>query len=199
MGRPTYLSVDIDYWDLAKTPYEAMNMFRKIFSLNVPLVIVKQHDGLLEFANESGALKLINVDYHSDFANYKSDKHLEYEIPNCGTWVDFIEGLQEFEWRYPSHNKCFRQWEGRCETGLGLRRGSRFWTTGKTPRGLRVSHDRGIKYLPYKNIVAAGVAVSPEYWNNAVVEQDIMDFLAANAAKFTYVESAVKWAWKRAA
>jgi hypothetical protein len=201
MGLPTYLSVDLDYWDLAKTPYEAINMFRKLLGLGVPLSIVEQHDGLLEFANESGALKLINVDYHSDFANYVSDEKLAEAIPNCGTWVDFVEGLQEFEWRYPSRYKCFRLREGRCEyfTCSNKRSSGGFWTTGRTTRGLRVSHTPGIKYLPYKNIVAAGVALSLGYWNNDMVEQDIMDFLAANSAKFTYIEPFVKRAWTMAA
>lgn len=194
----TYLSIDLDYWDLAKMPNEALTLFRKIFSLKVPLVIVEQHDGLLEFVNESRALKLINVDYHSDFANYESDEErLLDEIPTCGTWVDFIEDLQEFEWRYPSHNKCFRQREGRCESFT--RTNGLFWTTGKALRGQCVSHTQGIKYLPYRNVIAAGVAVSPEYWNNTPVEQDIMNFLAANADKFFYIEPAVKRAWKRAA
>jgi hypothetical protein len=195
--RPTYLSVDIDYFDMDKTPQNGLRLFRKLFSLGVPLTIVEDHDGLLEFAKESGATKLINVDYHSDFANYKNDERMEDVIPDCGTWVDFIDGLQEFEWRYPSHNKCFRQREGRCEPFT--RFNTRFWTTGQALRGQRVSHTQGIKYLPYKSIVAVGVAISPEYWNNVPIEQDIMDFLAANAAKFTYVEPCVKWAWKRAA
>jgi hypothetical protein len=180
-----------------KTPQNGLRLFRKLFSLGVPLTIVEDHDGLLEFAKESGATKLINVDYHSDFANYKNDERMEDVIPDCGTWVDFIDGLQEFEWRYPSHNKCFRQREGRCEPFT--RFNTRFWTTGQALRGQRVSHTQVIKYLPYKSIVAVGVAISPEYWNNVPIEQDIMDFLAANAAKFTYVEPCVKWAWKRAA
>jgi hypothetical protein len=182
---------------LAKTALEAKDLFRKIFKMGIPLALVEDHDGLLEFADKSRATKLINVDYHSDYANFTEEEFVD-DVPNCGTWIDHVKRLKEFEWRYPSHYACFRSRAGRCEA-WGTRAPTLFWGTGVSRRGHSVKHLQGIKYLPYSNIVAAGVAVSPEYWNNPVIEQDIMDFLAANADKFVYIEPCVKGAWKRAA
>jgi len=195
--QPTYLSVDLDYFDLDKTPLSGKSLFRRLFKLNVPLVIVDTHEDLVRYVNRSKSTKLINVDYHSDFGNLKKEDLKPYNF-NCGTWIDYLKNVVHFEWRYRSCKACFKDKEGRCESNW-YGDDSAFWYTGVSYQGHNVRHKQGIKYLPYSSIVAAGVAVSPEYWNNEGVEQDIMNFLAANADKFVYVEPCVVRAWRDAA
>jgi hypothetical protein len=192
----TYLSIDIDYWDLAKTAVEAKDLFRKLFKLGIPLAIVEDHDGLLEFADKSRATKLINVDYHSDYANF-TEKDFKDDVPNCGTWIDHVKRLKEFEWHYPSFRKCFRAKEGRCESWSRRENdATRFWRTGVSRRGHFVSHKQGLKNLPYSRIVAAGVAVSPEYWNNEYIEEEIFMYLYGYQKHFKYVEPCVARDWR---
>lgn len=192
--KPTYLSIDLDYWNLDKTPLQAKQLFRKLFSTGIPLVLVRDHDALLDFANRSKATKLINVDYHSDFANYTEEDYGD-AIPNCGTWIDFVKRLEEFEWRYPSHNKCFKKCEGRCECSW-YGAAAAFWRTQISRRGHRVRHSRGIKYLPYSAVIAAGVSVSPEYWENEEVLQEILRFLELNKKRFKHIERVVEFRWE---
>jgi len=192
-----YLSIDIDYWNLAETALEAKDFFRKIFRLGVPLVIVWDHQDLIEFADKSAATKVINVDYHSDYANL-TEKQFEELVPDCGTWVEYIKRLKEFEWRYPSFSRCFKNMEGRCEewTRFGVNAAMRFWKAGVSRRGHVVAHKQGIKNLPYSQIVAVGVAVSFGYWNNDKIENDIYKYLYHHRKHFKYIDRWVTSDWE---
>lgn len=193
----TYLSIDIDYWDLAETTLEAKDLFRKIFRLGVPLVIVDDHQDLIEFVNKSAATKVINVDYHSDYANL-TEKEFEELVPNCGTWIDYIKCLEKFEWRYPSFSRCFKDKEGRCEgwSNYGINAAMRFWKAGVSRRGHTVIHKQGVKNLPYSQIVAVGVAVSSEYWNNRKIENDIYKYLYHHRKHFKHIDRCVTGDWE---
>jgi len=189
----TYLSIDLDYWQNDADELAAIRFLHKILGLRVPKVIFHEHDSLLEFVNESGCSKLINVDYHSDFANFGNIHEMETEGCNCGTWVDFAEPLKTFEWRYPSYYRCFKRGEGRCDRYQAQQPSvqTRCWSRGKGLRGLEVAHKEGVKGIRTDAVKAVGIAISSDFWwdrdTRYTVFPAIMHFLFSNRRKFSTV------------
>ena len=94
----TYLSVDLDYWILDIDQESSIAFFQNIFEREIPFKIVKEHQELLPFVDESGCTKLINVDWHSDLAD------TPFTELNEGTWVNAVTWRTEgsYQWVHPS-------------------------------------------------------------------------------------------------
>ena len=68
----SYLSIDLDYWRNEKNDQESTKVFKKVFSLGLPLYVVKTHEQLLSHINRSRYDVIYNVDYHSDIFGFHS-------------------------------------------------------------------------------------------------------------------------------
>ena len=179
-----YLSIDLDYWKNTRISKYPLEFLAKVMALRVPKVLVLEHDALLtEPCRPKGFEKLINVDYHSDFANYKKNERRYF---NCGTWVDEFPDIAEFEWRHPNQHTCFDKCEGRCER-LWIRSYDICWKNNKAFSGIRMAHREGLRSLPWKDVSAVGIAVSPDYWDNKSSVNTLgkmLDFLYAKRRLF---------------
>lgn len=106
----TYLSIDLDFW-LAdpgdslpiKTLFQLLGALKNI---ECPKVIVKDHDELVPFIDESTPSKIVHIDYHQDIAWPTPHDRGPLEL-NCGTFFWFIQNKEniEFTWYYPD-TKC---------------------------------------------------------------------------------------------
>jgi hypothetical protein len=109
----TYLSIDLDYWNgLRKRSIDTF--FAHVFQLQLPIWIAPFHDQLLPHINQHDCDTLINVDYHSDIADFPALGRRRLPC-NEGTWANFVKWKKKgtFIWRY-SHPICPTDWEGYC-------------------------------------------------------------------------------------
>jgi len=152
-----YLSIDLDYWSTFGNCRSAGQFFRKVLFLNVPILVVIEHEELVPNINKSGAQILYNVDYHSDIC---SDEQIKAsEQPEDGTWVNFISWKKtgEYHWIYPN-KKCYDLNEGLChaeEQYDPFTKDLSGWK--KTEHTLRLST------IDWRKICAVGVCLSPGY------------------------------------
>jgi hypothetical protein len=153
----TYLSIDLDYWSECRTERTMLPFIEKALSLQVPTLVVKDHHWLTSHANAHPAEQLINVDYHDDIASRPCDF-------GEGTWASFVKWRHPcavFEWRYPTYE---RGRYGRCDEEADVYNGARArtgwcWTTKRL----------GVKDIPWNEVVAVGIALSPDYWSHGSV------------------------------
>jgi hypothetical protein len=153
----SYLSIDLDYWRDTPTRHPANNFFKKVFALNVPMVLCKRHHWLVPDINkhfpEDGIV--YNVDFHSDITGEDgANPRL-----NCGNWADFIKRRKEghFIWVYPNVQKCYRESWGLC--GTDRQPFEKSYSEWK-----RISRRQGTNYIRLANVERVGIAISPDYY-----------------------------------
>jgi hypothetical protein len=98
----TYLSIDLDFWNY----FVAFNCFipdpwskiATLLTLNIPILVVENHDELTEHANSFGIDKLVNVDYHDDLGDGTEEHSL-----SCANWPLHLmnTGRISYIWRHP--------------------------------------------------------------------------------------------------
>ena len=104
----TFLSIDIDFWnDLKPERLEADLRFiiERAKKKNLPINAVMNHQQMTPLVNESGALRLLNIDTHSDLASF------DVRSFNCGTWVSYVKWRKKgtYAWYHRlsvSHGEC---------------------------------------------------------------------------------------------
>jgi hypothetical protein len=106
---------------------------------------------------------IYHVDYHSDLVHEDTDSEL-----NEVTWAAYYKHRRRtiFEWRYPDHKECFTQGYGLCE-----------WTASGpayfNPNMLgykKIIHKQGVADIAWKNIVAVGICLSPNWCDDWVFD-----------------------------
>ena len=97
---PTYLSIDLDYWNYA--PELVVPDLETILRRagDVPIRLVDSHDKLLAHADAYTWHCLVNIDQHADLAAYEVIR--QHWQPGCGDWVDYLgEKTKEYIWCCP--------------------------------------------------------------------------------------------------
>lgn len=160
--RDTYLSIDLDYWETV-TP-TMLQFLRKVFQLNVPVLLCKSHEQMLRNVNGSNARVLINVDYHADLC--EDDAGGKPPTVECGTWINAVKWRKSgsFIWVCPNKKKCYEIGAGRCDSSRDPETDP-FKNRNNGWRKARVR--TGLKHVDLSRVKAVGIAVSPEYleWN----------------------------------
>jgi hypothetical protein len=163
-----YLSVDLDYWGANENDKPFCTRFiNRLFSLNVPILVVREHHHMLTDVNNSGCSHIEHVDYHSDLVDWpregKKFTDLQYDSRmnlNCGSWLSYVMWRRRgsIRWRYPIDN-CFRTPDalGMCHT---LVNPFEFDVSG----WYKTSHQSGLSDLPWRDISKIGIAISDDYW-----------------------------------
>ena len=151
----TYLSVDLDYWGAAPYAQGVTKFLTRVRNLKLPIFCAVHHHHILEHVNENPCDCLVNTDWHSDLSN--DDPSL---LLNCGTWANYVEWANDahFEWRHPQakvgkYNYCHgdkNPFEEPCTP----------WR--------KVTKRQGLRNLPWSDIKAIGLCVSPDYVDNRV-------------------------------
>ena len=166
--KKTFLSVDLDFWCLHKKRTESFeHLMFKLFKLGVPINCVMYHHEMLSLVNEQPIDKLINIDYHSDFADIDNNR-LTKEYFNEGTWINFVEesNKSEFLWIYPQKS-CTLTTEGACyenydpfvvcsEDAIKLTQ----WKSSKK----RISTKNILNDDELSCVTSVGISISPD-WN----------------------------------
>lgn len=168
----TFLSVDLDYWNEVDNGISRMVKYLKsIHASNIPVVLVKDHDEMLPFVDQSEANFLINLDYHSDLADLciKDEKPvLENREFNCGTWINWVKCRNKgrFLWIHP-HKDCYIRshckWDsrggGRCDVDKNP------FTTEFDTGWKEAKHRTGPppKVSGISGLVMIGLCISPDY------------------------------------
>jgi len=163
--RRIYLSIDLDYWrshDDSVEP-QVTQFFKRVLALKKTIAVAVYHHHLLEHINRCRRLTdVINVDYHSDIQDLNQDGTLPDDVGE-GSWANFVEGRERmaFTWRYPLE-ECITPTA--YDPGPGYCHGSGDPFTEPTCIDWRrVIKKQGIARLPWRDIVAVGVCLSP-YW-----------------------------------
>lgn len=180
----TYLSIDIDYFN-EENPLERRmhSFFNQVKNLNIPGILVVDHDELVPHVDSFDWDKLVNVDYHSDISDilyskekgYYCNKTEKKEECNEGTWVNFVRGKDgHYEWRYPN-KQAFSYW-GRCESTPSeypfFEPGNRCYHSWEND--IRAVH--GLRGLDLNDVVAFGVCLSPGWANEQVLHMFLDKF-----------------------
>lgn len=171
----TFLSIDLDYFD--DSPRETIARFlRRVDLLDVEKVVYRDHHDILPMVNKLDWETLINVDHHSDLADYVEDENgeliasqwvdhkgdKEFAELDCGNWVNYVKkiGSRLYSWRY-SMDMCLA-WSGRCDDRTKDR-------SFLTPAGAKyrnwknIEVKQGLRGIPWDDIVGVAIVVSPEY------------------------------------
>ncbi len=149
------ISIDLDFWGSAPYVQGVGKFVAKLLNLGLPIYCAVHHHHIIEWVNEHPCDKLINIDTHSDLSD--RDPSL---ILNEGTWANFVEWAPgaTFEWGHPqgtvgTHNFCHGA-VNPFETN------NTNWQT--------VTKKRGLRNLPWGDISAVAVCVSPDWIDNRV-------------------------------
>lgn len=172
-----YLSIDLDFWcEHFYSSHAAAWFFRKVFSLNVPIVFVIEHEELLEDINEmEGLTTLYNVDYHSDLVDdkYALDGRRK---PKDFSWANHIKNKEngKFVWIYPDQG-CYTKDYGTChgepECDPFKYPNLTSWRT--------VEHTDNTKDIDWDKIEKVGVCLSPCFVKLRTV-QSVIERLGCN-------------------
>ena len=156
----TYLSIDIDFWEDLSKDYLQKDLHRLVTELNkrqVPIIAVMNHQQLLPHVSESGARRLVNVDQHSDLADFIVEKL------DCGSWVSYVSWRKKGEYVWIRRHSLEA---GECNGGdpIFRERGG----VDKTLSDWKKLSTKRVRYLPplkelLKGVVAAGICLSPSF------------------------------------
>ena len=155
MNDPTYLSIDIDFWnDLP--PYrlrrDLCTIVEALLTREVPVEAVMNHQQMLKQVARSEARTLVNVDMHSDiYVGAPVQGAL-----SCGNWVNYVpwreEGMYRWIRRHPLR-------DGECDYPWAFRGGNR-------TQWMKISSKR-VRAFPAEvlenGVVAAGICMSPAF------------------------------------
>ena len=172
----TFLSIDIDYWDGKKAIRQMTGFMKKVFDLDVPIQVKIDHHELLPFIKKSECRNIINVDAHSDLADFPQKSgslRIKMDL-NCGTWATHVPEKQKekFIWIYPEKT-CY-EYEHCGVDGKYVTRGSGrcdmlknpFLGNSKKLCGWEKIEKRLAK-LPtnseLKEVSHVGICISPDY------------------------------------
>jgi hypothetical protein len=153
-----YLSIDLDYWCQGKDPAP---FFRRVFKLGLPIFVAPFHDQLLSHIDQSSCDTLINVDYHSDLADFPLGENRD--LIDEGTWGCFVRwrATGRFIWRHPS--KVHRT-DGYCHITNNP-------FDDPSQAGWRSTEMKeGLVGIPWKQVEAVGVSLSTNWLEEAPVE-----------------------------
>jgi len=117
--------------------------------------LVESHEMLLAHINASGCQDVWNIDYHSDLA----DPDKKGRVPlNCGTWGNHVRFRRKgtFIWCAPRPG-CRDHSAGWCHIS---RNPFRYDCSGWK----RTRSFIGTKRIPWEQVHAVGVAISPDYF-----------------------------------
>jgi len=159
-----YLSIDLDFWE-NEFPQK---YFEKVMRISAPKRLVISHEELLPHVNQNHFDTLVNVDFHSDLADL--DNGCKPKL-NDGTWGNHVQGShkKKFVWSCPDKNRCYEHGFGTCHGlcnpfALAYRKYSLDYC-GWAKVSLRE------KWLPVANVVAVGIALSPDYTPSKILLQ----------------------------
>jgi hypothetical protein len=109
----SYLSIDLDYWDLLGGE-RALRFLGRVFALCVPIYVCGSHESLLLDPEITKVRKLLNVDFHSDYQVWPQ----KGSPLTCGNWVNHVSWKQEgvYVWHFPS---LLARRHGDCHDGDG--------------------------------------------------------------------------------
>jgi len=173
----SYLSVDLDYWTNLATQRSSKQFFRKLMGLDVPLMVVKHHQFILNdlHINKPKDNTLINIDYHSDISseNYTEPKRL-----NCGNWADFVKWRRtgNFIWVYPDKEECYTDLAGICDGTLSKMPFESHPVITNMNKWKNLEHFEGAFNVDLNAVERICVAISPDYYRLKTV-RDIMHML----------------------
>jgi hypothetical protein len=166
----TYLSIDLDYWSEKPTDRQMFPFVTKALGLGVPTLLVRDHHLLTPHANKFAQCDtLINVDFHDDIVARKVPAKEVKVYLEEGTWVSYVKwrGQATFEWRFPA-SRCHVRKLGLCDYGCGFMvehhrdiYGQDSHLTGWD----RVTRKHGLAHIPWSDVVAVGISLSPGYLN----------------------------------
>lgn len=162
----TYLSLDVDYWGMAGSDRHMFPFVQRVLELKKPTLVVRDHDKLLPHIDKYPCDRLINVDYHDDIV-YRSAQDIGTgKLPEEGTWASYVAWRENawFQWLHP-HDKE-RILEGLCDPVEDV------YADGSGTGWKRVTKRRGTSTIPWDDIVAVGIALSPGYWHRALCRGD---------------------------
>ena len=171
MKEQIYLSIDLDYWTCLKTfSIEECNEFIKRIKdvESDKFIFVFSHEDLLTDINESDCNSLVNVDFHSDLANYDDNLLL-----NEGTWVNFVSWKNEgkFSWRFPSNNLkslgCCHDSSVNDFSELNC----------KNTGWKKIESIKGTKNISWSKVRRVGISLSPDWIQTPRVLQCVLPSL----------------------
>ena len=165
MKQKIYLSVDLDYWCCGNAVWTgAVRMMNRLIKLDKPIIMVADHEKMLEHIDKYPADMLINVDAHSDIWDYGYTKSNSQKA-DCSNWVNYVrwQKQKEYLW-YHSHltSLCDR---GCCHLDhpspfVKRNRPKYAWATARYRCGLPTRQQ-------IKNVIAVGIAISEDWLNSA--------------------------------
>jgi len=165
--KNTYLTVDLDYWDVARSPC-ARGVVKRVLDLNIPTSLFLDHHLVLrDFSGRSAEFsKLINVDQHDDLAGDTADPL------NEANWVNYVPFRKNavYEWRFPreefaccdGHDGGFTWYLNRRFRGAYSRafhRDHRLSVCGWK----EIRRVEGLSRINYTKIAKASFVLSPAY------------------------------------
>lgn len=193
MSKSIYLSVDMDYWaEPERSRRAGLRTLKKLIASGKPIVVVEDHGNMLDHINRYPSDRLVNVDAHSDFWNYKdfndrnfSNRSYFNQISNCSSCVvdcsNWVNGVRwqdgkEYVWLHPHADPDDRSTLGECHGGSP----DPFYKTYR-PKHTWFStvrrHDR-FRLDNLKNVRAIGIAISAEFLPDEKNEKDIRKIIA---------------------
>lgn len=178
MARETFLSLDLDYWSEDYSDAGMIPMLETLVELDVPIHCVVYHNELTPIINNISGLKsLINVDYHSDFADLKPSQLTQANFSE-GTWINYVNfaSTGKFTWVYPSE-RCYSRY-GICHTDYNpfSVRVNRVKNTCWADSRRRQGNKKVLKPAELDDIREIGISISPD-WNTMSNNIDALKFL----------------------
>ena len=177
----SYLSIDLDYWRNEKNDHESTKVFKKVFSLGLPLYVVQTHEQLLSHINRSRYDVIYNVDYHSDIFGFHSKEERTKWIkdnpkPDEGQWGVFIKWRKRgcFHWMYPNRNCYVVNGHESVRNDVGA-----CWESRKDNPYLpatytdwkEIKRSIGLYYLDWDSVTEIGICVSPDWSKEETVKK----------------------------
>lgn len=158
MPRKTFLSVDMDFFNLDTDMGRARRFLDGVLGLGVPTRAVMNHQQMLPMVNGSGANYLLNVDAHSDLTSFRT------RDLNCGSWVTFVKwaDIGTYHWwgRHDIGDCTGGRFPIFTPSGVSRRvEARREWAWGE----LKVDYEDRLPRLGDYGIVGACVCMSPSY------------------------------------
>jgi hypothetical protein len=176
--KKTYLSVDIDYWSGNYNDSGMIPFLMSIIELGVPIKCVKYHHELTPIINANSNIQhLINIDYHSDYADIGLNDLTLYHF-NEGTWINYLKiaPIGRYTWIYPN-DECY-DISGRCDTDFNpfcVKKNRVERVCWKEARR-RLGGKRILKKIELEDIAEIGICVSPD-WNSIIDNISAINFL----------------------
>jgi len=184
-----YLSVDLDYFIRAHRGH-CDAFFEKVYALRLPIFSACEHHHLLKSMGGDFDT-LINVDFHSDLCDTPEGGWRGYQLCD-GTWGNFVPWRRQgtFIWRYPNQD-CLNVGVGYCHDNIN--------PFEKRVSGWREARkQRGVTDIPWKDVKAVGVCLSPTWIGPVSTIQEpierleMQDWLGASGSGYKLVPTTVK-------